>query len=682
MRTSFAALLLTIAGTAWADTTVNYTVLFQEHVGGSQVTTFKSDGSSVSTLSYRDNGRGPDLKEQIKVGPDGNMLSYKVTGKSTFGAPVNESFTRKGDSVEWRSSADKGKQSVTGAAVYVPVEATFEAYATAVRAALKQPEKKLAGVPGGEIKVERLTEASLTNSGRTAPVALYAITGTGTEPGFVWLTNDAEQRFFAFLYAGYVTVIEKGWEAQGSELEKRQTQAESEWLNRLQQQLSHALPEPILFRNVRVFDSENAKLLPASDVYVANGKVAAIYEASSTPRQAATVIDGQGQVLMPALFDMHTHEAPWNLVLQIAGGVTTSRDMGSDNAVLAETRRKVDSRQILGPRIIPAGFIEGDSPFSSRGGFVVKSLEEAKDAVDWYAQHGFRQIKIYNSFKPEWVEPTAAYAHQRGLRVSGHIPAFMKAEDAVKAGYDEIQHINQVLLNFFVTPKTDTRTLARFYLIADETHKLDLDSKQVADFIELLKTRGTVIDTTLTAFEGMLNQKQGELNPSFAVVAPHVPVGLQREWRTNSMNVTAQNVDRYRASYAKLLEFVNRMHKAGVPFVAGTDDIAAFTLHRELELYVKAGIPAAEALRIATWNGAKYTGTLDQFGSVTQGKSADLLLIDGDPTADISRIRRARLVMKEGVAYYPSEVFEAVGVKRFAEPPAVQVQQDQQAQKQ
>ncbi len=93
-----------------------------------------------------------------------------------------------------------------------------------------------------------------------------------------------------------------------------------------------------------------------------------------------------------------------------------------------------------------------------------------------------------------------------------------------------------------------------------------------------------------------------------------------------------------------------------------------FTLHRELELYVKAGIPASEVLRIATWNGAKYTRTLDRLGSITPGKLADLILVDGDPTEDISAIRKISLVMKGGVAYYPSELFEAIGVKPFVEP--------------
>jgi imidazolonepropionase-like amidohydrolase len=117
-----------------------------------------------------------------------------------------------------------------------------------------------------------------------------------------------------------------------------------------------------------------------------------------------------------------------------------------------------------------------------------------------------------------------------------------------------------------------------------------------------------------------------------------------------------------------MLAMTARIWKAGIPLVAGTDAMPGFTLHRELELYVKAGIPAPEALRIATWNGAKYTRTLDRLGSITAGKLADLVLVDGDPTTNISDLRRINLVMKEGVIYYPSEIYEALGVKPFAKP--------------
>jgi hypothetical protein len=357
--------------------------------------------------------------------------------------------------------------------------------------------------------------------------------------------------------------------------------------------------------------------------------------------------------------------------LQIAGGVTTSRDMGADNATLAALAGRIDRGEVIGPRIAPAGYIEGKSEFSSPGGFVAASLQDAKDAVDWYAQHGYRQIKIYNSFRPEWVEPTAAYAHQRGLRVSGHVPAFMRAEDVVRAGYDEIQHINQVMLNFLVKPTDDTRTLTRFYLMTEHARDIDVDSPQVQDFLKLLKDRGTTIDNTVATFEGMFLQRQGETEPGFVSVAANLPVGVQRSLRTNSMDVNDKNAAQYRESWERVLQFIGRMHKAGIPFVAGTDGMAGFTLHRELELYVQAGLTPAEALQVATWNGAKYTGLLDQLGSIERNKRADLILIDGDPTQDISAIRKISLVMKDGVVFYPAEVYEAVGVKRFTEPPKV-----------
>ena len=106
--------------------------------------------------------------------------------------------------------------------------------------------------------------------------------------------------------------------------------------------------------------------------------------------------------------------------------MTTVRDLANDNAVLAELSQRIERGELVGPRIVAAGFIEGKSDFAVRGGFVVSDLEEVKKAIDWYAQRGYPQIKIYNSFRPEWVSAATLYAHQRGLRVSGHIPAFMR----------------------------------------------------------------------------------------------------------------------------------------------------------------------------------------------------------------------------------------------------------------
>jgi hypothetical protein len=350
--------------------------------------------------------------------------------------------------------------------------------------------------------------------------------------------------------------------------------------------------------------------------------------------------------------------------------------MGNDNPYLADLMARIEADEIIGPRIIPCGFIEGQSPFSARSGIVADNLQAAIDAVDWYAQRGYRQIKIYNSFHPDWLAPTAAHAHDHGLRVSGHVPAFMKAEQAVSAGYDEIQHINQVLLNFVVSPNDDTRTLARFTLIASKIHELDLNSEGVQRFIAALKERNVVIDPTAAVFEPMFTQMHGEPNPTYGVVESHMPVALRRQGLVNPMDINASNVETWRASYAKMLEFIGLLHRHGVPLVAGTDDIAGFTLHRELELYVKAGIPAPDVLKIATHNGAKYTGTREWLGAVEPNRVADLALIDGDPTTDISRIRRVSLVMSRGRVYLPAEIYAAVGIQPFIAAPPINLSSD------
>jgi hypothetical protein len=265
------------------------------------------------------------------------------------------------------------------------------------------------------------------------------------------------------------------------------------------------------------------------------------------------------------------------------------------------------------------------------------------------------------------------------MRIGGHIPAFMRAEEAVRAGYDEIQHINQVMLNFLVKPEDDTRTLLRFYLVGDNAAQIDLDSDASRTFLQLLVARGTVVDTTITTFEPMFTQMQGEANPAFRKVASHVPPALQRNWLVNSMDVNAGNAARFRNSYAKLLELTRRLYAAGVPLLAGTDNIAGFTLHRELETYVQAGIGAAQALQIATRNGARYTQLSDLVGSVAVGKLADLILVDGDPTENIASVRDVSMVMKEGVVYYPAEIYEALGIKAFRPPPKVVISDGRKA---
>jgi imidazolonepropionase-like amidohydrolase len=145
-------------------------------------------------------------------------------------------------------------------------------------------------------------------------------------------------------------------------------------------------------------------------------------------------------------------------------------------------------------------------------------------------------------------------------------------------------------------------------------------------------------------------------------VLTRLPAQVQRGAYSGGLPVTSENDQRYKDSYAAMLRMTKRMYDAGIPILAGTDALAGLMLHRELELEVKAGIPPAKALQIATFNAAGLLKQKD-LGSIAPGKLADLVLVDGNPAEKISDIRRCRLVVKSGAVYKSDAVYAAVGIK-------------------
>ena len=309
-----------------------------------------------------------------------------------------------------------------------------------------------------------------------------------------------------------------------------------------------------------------------------------------------------------------------------------------------------------------AGFMDGPGPFAGPTKVLVSTEKEALDWVDRYAKLGYVQIKLYSSLDPQLVPAIVKRAHQLGLRVSGHIPNGMNAEQAVREGFDEIQHVNFLMLNF-LDPKIDTRTPARFSEVAKHGVEIDLQSDRVKRFIALLKERGTVSDPTLATFEGMFKTEAGEIDPSLAAVADRLPPQVQRGLYGGGLNPPADQIQRYRDSYRAMQNMVKALYDAGITIVAGTDAQAGFTLHRELELYVDSGIPAPEALRIATLGAAKVMKRDGELGSVAPGKLADMILVDGDPASRIADIRRVVLTVKDGVTYDTAALWREVGVR-------------------
>ncbi len=665
--------LLLVLQAAFAATAseTRYTISIQAHVGGQLVQRTGDDGSVQVEYHYRDNGRGPDIAERFVLTAEGHVRDYRVTGQSEMGGPIQENFRRDGSRVEWTSLVDQGAQDALPAAAFLAVEGSPAWLAQAVRSTWLQPGHTAPAIPAGRLAVERVDETTVEGPAGPVRLGLYALTGANLAPEYLWLRDDADLALFALLYPGW-ELIEQGHESAAPGLLLRLQQVQAERLRTLAQRLAHPLPGLTLIREVRWFDAAAARLRGPSDVCLYDGRIAAILLAGAGPADAQQRIDGRGRTLLPGLFDAHGHLSPQDGLLHLAAGVTTVRDMGNVNSELQALKQRWDDGRELGPRVVPLGFIEGKSAYSSNTGILAATLDEATRAIDWYADRGYAQVKLYNSIRPEWAQPLAAHAHRRGLRVGGHVPAFMRAEEAVRAGYDEISHINQVMLNFFVTREDDTRTLLRFTLVGDKAGDVALDGPRVKSFIRLLRQRGTVIDPTAGTFEAAYLQRNGQPNPSLVSVAGHLPVTLQRGMRAAQMDITDANAARYQRSYAAMLALIARMHRAGVPLLAGTDDFPGFALHRELELYVKAGIPAPEVLRIATLNGARYTGTLADRGTIERGKLADLVLVDGDPTMRIEDIRRTSLVFKGGVAFAPAQIHEALGIRPFVETVAIE----------
>src|SRR5216117_4013781 len=153
------------------------------------------------------------------------------------------------------------------------------------------------------------------------------------------------------------------------------------------------------------------------------------------------------------------------------------------------------------------------------------------------------------------------------------------------------------------------------------------------------------------------------MSPGFAAAADRLPPQVRRGFLTGGLPVPEGKDQTFRDSFANMVKLVRMLHDAGVPIVAGTDGLAGFALHRELELYAQAGIPAAEVLRIATLGAATVMHRDDKLGSIAPGKLADLVIVDGDPTVRISDIRRVRTVVKDGNVFDAAAVGEAIGVR-------------------
>ena len=644
---------------AVAQETLRYAIVSNAKTQGSEVDVFGSDGRIDSTFEFNDRGRGPKIAAHYEIGANGMPSRTDITGNDYLKAPVDEHFSIKNGNAHWKSTSEDGTGKADG--FYISNNGPAAESAVLVAALLKAKNGPVKLLPAGEARLERLNEATLEDHGQKTHVTEFAITGLSFEPQTIWL--DDNQRFFASP-GPWFAILREGWEGTNQQLYDLQVKAQNARYERLAQELTRRPGHPVAIEHVRVFDSEQATTREDQTVVIEGERIVQAGAAASIQApKGAEHIDGRGKTLLPGLFDMHAHAQPLDGLLNIASGVTSVRDMGNGIEELQRLEKQWQSGTAIGPRVWKCGFIDGHGPFQAPTGLYADTAEEAQAAVNRYADLGYIQIKLYSSLKPEFVPGIAKTAHERGMRLSGHVPNGMIATQFVEAGADELQHINFIFLNFLASQVKDTRTPERFTAVGANAAKLDLDSKPVKEFIELLQKHHTTVDVTLATFESMFTGRPGVASPDFGPVLSRLPAQVQRGAYSGGLPVTSENDQLYKDSYGAMLRMTKRMYDAGIPILAGTDALAGFMLHRELELEVKAGIPPARALQIATFNAAGLLRQGKGLGSIAPGKLADLVLVEGNPAEKISDIRRCRLVAKNGVLFKSDAVYAAVGIK-------------------
>jgi hypothetical protein len=645
--------------TAAAGTTTKYDwYLHSTTPAGQTVITQSGDGRVTNETFVHWNNREYAVNSELQLDADGFIVRQRITGISPFKAPIDETFNLADGVATWSTVGDSGSANVDTPAFYVNNEmGAFESIPALIRIASSRIDGEVPLLPSGGARVEHVCDVEVATGEGKRVAALYAISGIDLTPVYAWL--DEQSELLALDFGGYLGMVPEGWsQAALQELSAIQTEESARHTKAMAIGLVRELEAPLLFENVNVLDVKSGRLLPSHSVLIEEGKIAAV---SKSPLDAdgAIRIDGSGKTLMPGLWDMHGHFGLADGVLNIAGGITSVRSIGSVHEKIMEITAQYDSGAVIGPSTYRAGFMDKAGPYAS--GWAAESLDDALERVDFYAENGYLQVKLYSSIEPEWVAPIAERVHSHGMRLSGHIPAFMSAEQAIRAGYNEIQHINMVFLNFISGDQADTRQQLRFSLYGEKAADIDLDSEEVAAFIELLLEKDIVIDPTAAIFEDMLIHIAGNPSPVFSSVIGHLPPAVSR----GMFSPEFPHGDTWARSAPNQARMLKKLYDSGVTLVPGSDGMAAFTVHRELEVYTEAGIPNAAALRMATLDSARVIGVDDRTGSIEVGKDADLILLDGNPLDDISAVRRATLVIKGDTVYRPDQLYKAIGVKPF-----------------
>ena len=426
----------------------------------------------------------------------------------------------------------------------------------------------------------------------------------------------------------------------------------------------------IALTNVRIIDGTGQAARERQTVILRGGLIAETGDVARVAAPAgAEVIDLTGKSLIPGLVMLHEHfyyptgpgvygqlgESFTRLYL--AGGVTTLRTGGNMNGYMdINLKRAVEAGQKPGPAIdATAPYVNGPNQFQQMTR--VTDAAGARQHVAYWAEQGATSVKAYMQISRAALGAAIDEAHKRGLKVTGHLCSVTYSE-AAGLGIDNLEHGFLAATDFVVGKKTDEcpgqgggqKTIAA----------LEPTAAPFTALVKQLIDKRVALTSTLTVFETFTPGRP--MPPGLDVLTPQ----LRQQFEQTHARVAQNKESNYVQLLPKAMALELAFARAGGLLVAGTDPtgsggvIPGYSNQRQVELLVDAGFTPLEAIRIATLNGASYLGREKSIGTITAGKQADLVVIDGDPSAAIADIRKVNLVFRQGIAYDPAKLIASV----------------------
>lgn len=409
-----------------------------------------------------------------------------------------------------------------------------------------------------------------------------------------------------------------------------------------------AAPAPIAFVGVNVVPMDAERMVENQTVVVVDGRIAAIGPVDGTPVPAgATVIEGRGRWLLPGLGEMHAHVPPQPeaaeriLFLYLSQGVTTARGMLGQPAHL-ELRERLARGEILGPRLYTTG--------PSLNGNSIPDPDSAARAVRHQVAMGYDLLKIHPGLSRASYDAIVRTANEEGIEWVGHVPEDVGLWRALEAGQASIDHLDQYME---AVVREGTSTSPSFFFGLNLAGFVD-DAK-IAEAARRTAEAGVWNVPTQSLIENMALPTPPERLaawPSMRYMPPATVEGWVRAKR-ELMEDALYTAEAARVAVEVRRRIIKALHDAGAGLLLGSDapqvfQVPGFSIHQELQIMVESGLTPYEALRAGTFNVADYFGALDDFGTVREGRSADLLLVDGNPLEDVGNVAALSGVMVRG----------------------------------